>query len=103
MNPSPESPAGAAPPDESQIDEAQIDEAQIDEVRIDARALEPPQPFELAMAAMERLQPGQRIRLLLHREPIPLYSLLDTTGGWQHETQFSPEEGYFTIFIHRTS
>jgi uncharacterized protein (DUF2249 family) len=93
MNPSPESPTGAA----------SLDEAQIDELRIDARALEPPQPFELAIAAMERLQPGQRIRLLLHREPIPLYSLLDTAGGWQHETQFSPEGGYFTIFIQRTA
>lgn len=71
-----------------------------EEILVDARNLEPPEPFERAMTAIDLLQPGQRIRLLLHREPYPLYNLLDNLG-WRHETRFGVNDGYFTILIDR--
>jgi uncharacterized protein (DUF2249 family) len=70
------------------------------EILVDARDLEPPEPFERAMAAVELLRPGQRVRLLLHREPFPLYNLLDSMG-MRHETSFTVADGYFTILIDR--
>jgi uncharacterized protein (DUF2249 family) len=47
---------------------------------IDARGLEPPRPFELVMEALCELQPGDSIRLILEREPFPLFRVLDRNG-----------------------
>ena len=40
---------------------------------VDARWLEPPEPFELTLAALEVLEPGEHLRLLIHREPLLLF------------------------------
>jgi uncharacterized protein (DUF2249 family) len=66
---------------------------------LDARDLEPPEPLELTLAALDELQPDQRLRLLLPREPYPLYGILDR-NGYQHETERHPD-GYFAILIWR--
>lgn len=55
-------------------------ETGVDEILIDARGLEPPEPLERVLAALARRRPGQRVRLLLHREPFPLYTLLQQMG-----------------------
>lgn len=47
---------------------------------IDARGWEPPRPFEETMEALCRLQPGERLRLILDREPLPLYRVLQQNG-----------------------
>lgn len=47
---------------------------------IDARAMMPPEPFEVTMAALDDLPPGGEIVLLLYREPFPLYKVLKTNG-----------------------
>lgn len=47
---------------------------------IDGRELEPPEPLELTLAALDVLQPGQEIHLLLHCEPQPLYAILRRNG-----------------------
>ncbi len=47
---------------------------------IDARGLEPPRPFELVMEALCELEPGDSIRLILEREPHPLFRVLDRNG-----------------------
>ena len=47
---------------------------------IDARNLEPPEPFVLAMEALDELRPGEMLKLLLLREPYPLYQVLDEHG-----------------------
>jgi uncharacterized protein (DUF2249 family) len=47
---------------------------------IDARGLEPPRPFELVMEALCDLAPGESLRLLLEREPHPLFRVLDRNG-----------------------
>lgn len=46
------------------------------DIVVDGRGLEPPEPMELVLAALEHLQPGQRVRFLIHRQPYPLYDLL---------------------------
>lgn len=47
---------------------------------IDARDLEPPEPFERVMEALSDLAPGDRINLILNREPHPLYRVLERNG-----------------------
>ncbi|PIQ52304.1 MAG: SirA-like protein [Comamonadaceae bacterium CG12_big_fil_rev_8_21_14_0_65_59_15] len=47
---------------------------------IDARGLEPPEPFELTMAALETCAASQSVLLLLSREPYPLYRALELNG-----------------------
>ena len=47
---------------------------------IDGRDLLPPEPMELTLAALDTLEPGQELLLLLHCEPQPLYSILKRNG-----------------------
>lgn len=47
---------------------------------LDVTALEPPEPLERALEAVGRLRTGQYLRLLLRREPFPLYAVLDEDG-----------------------
>lgn len=70
----------------------------IDEICVDARWLEPPEPMEKVMQVLPLLRPGQSIRLLLHREPFPLYAILDAQG-YARETRPEPD-GTFEILIH---
>jgi uncharacterized protein (DUF2249 family) len=67
------------------------------DILIDARGLEPPEPMERALAALDSLQPGQRLRFLIHRQPYPLYDLLR-----RYHYQFSPQtlaDGSIEILI----
>ncbi len=73
---------------------------------IDGRDMEPPEPFERVMAALAVLKPGERVRLLLPREPFPLYRVLESAGyAWETERIESIEsrEGgvVFAILIGR--
>lgn len=67
------------------------------DIEVDARWLEPPEPMEMAMDAIGRMEPGQRVRLLLHREPMPLYGMLRQMG-LTHQTR-PIEEGCYEILI----
>ncbi len=69
------------------------------EVVVDARWLPPPEPMEKVLLALDVLKPGQRIRFLLHREPYPLYGILENMG-YTHRTHMI-EDGCFEIFIER--
>ncbi|MFA7291224.1 MAG: DUF2249 domain-containing protein [Rhodocyclaceae bacterium] len=53
---------------------------------IDARGLEPPEPFVLTMDALDRLPKGEKLLLLLYREPYPLYKAL-ANNGFRHEVE----------------
>lgn len=64
---------------------------------IDARDWEPPRPFEETMEALCRLQPGERLRLIIGREPLPLYRVLDQ-NGYAHFTTLR-DDGAFEIDI----
>lgn len=55
-----------------------------DELALDVRGLPPCEPMERILAACDRLQPGQRLRALLSREPLPLFPILAQRGlAWQ--------------------
>ena len=64
-----------------------------DEICIDARDLEPPEPLERVLQALALLRPGQSIRLLLPREPFPLYPIL-AARGYAHVTHMDADGGY---------
>jgi uncharacterized protein (DUF2249 family) len=69
-----------------------------EEILIDARWLEPPEPLERVTPALAGLARGQLLRLLLHREPFPLYAQL-RAQGFVHET-LPQADGTFVILIH---
>ncbi|MBI5658233.1 MAG: DUF2249 domain-containing protein [Nitrosomonadales bacterium] len=66
---------------------------------LDARYLEPPEPMMRALAALGALRPGEKLRLLLHREPFPLYQTLGERG-YTHRTAQLPD-GCYEILIWR--
>lgn len=68
----------------------------INDILVDARGLEPPEPMERVLQALELLRPGQGIRLLLHREPFPLYPLL-TERGYHHDTRMEADGSYVIL------
>jgi uncharacterized protein (DUF2249 family) len=67
-----------------------------DEILIDARWLRPPEPMEMVLQALDQLRPGQSIRMLLHREPFPLYLLL-AERGYRHATQMETDGSYVIL------
>ena len=70
-----------------------------DEVTLDVRWLEPPEPFERVVNALETLPRDGSLRVLIHREPHPLYRWL-TREGYKYQTRFDPE-GWFEVRITR--
>jgi len=50
------------------------------EVSIDVRGLEPPQPMERILAALNRLQSGQRLLVIHERRPMFLFPRLAERG-----------------------
>ena len=67
---------------------------------VDARYLEPPEPFVRVMEALDHFldpSPPESIRLLLFREPFPLYKVLDEHGYYRMTTLES--DGTFMIDI----
>ncbi len=66
---------------------------------IDARWLEPPEPMELTLAAIDNLAQGERLRLLIHRTPHMLFPILHE-WGYSYETS-SSDDGTYEILIWR--
>lgn len=66
------------------------------EILVDARGLEPPEPMEKVLQTLDLLRPGQSIRLLLHREPFPLYPLL-AERGYRHATRMETDGSYVIL------
>ena len=52
----------------------------VEPMEIDVTGLEPPEPLHRTLEALSRLSPGQRLRMLIDREPRPLYRILDRNG-----------------------
>ncbi len=67
------------------------------EIVVDGRGLEPPEPMERVLAALDGLQPGQRVRFLIHRQPYPLYDIL-RRHHYPYET-IAGADGGFEILI----
>ena len=66
---------------------------------VDARYMEPPEPFVQPMEMLDRIQPSEKMLLLLFREPHPLYRVL-LQNGHAYETELLPD-GTFEILITR--
>jgi uncharacterized protein (DUF2249 family) len=55
---------------------------------IDGRDLQPPEPLELALDALDTLQDGDELVLLLYCQPQPLFNILRKNGyDWQESVQ----------------
>ncbi len=52
---------------------------------LDVSDLEPCEPMERSLAAVDELGPGDHLRILHRREPFPLYEIL-TERGFAHRT-----------------
>jgi uncharacterized protein (DUF2249 family) len=68
----------------------------VNEILVDARGLEPPEPMERVMQTLDLLRPGQTIRMLLHREPFPLYAIL-AERGYRHDTRMEADGSYVIL------
>ena len=68
---------------------------------IDARALEPPGPFERVIDALADLPLGEKVLLIINREPMPLYRFL-LNNGYAYKSSPFPD-GRFEIEIWETA
>lgn len=50
------------------------------EIIVDVHQLQPPQPMELALDALNTLQAGDYIKMIHRMQPFPLYKILDENG-----------------------
>jgi Uncharacterized conserved protein (DUF2249) len=64
---------------------------------VDARWLEPPEPMELTLAALNELEPGQHLRLLIHRMPFLLFPILKE-WGYEYKV-IANDDGSYEISI----
>ena len=67
------------------------------ERKIDVRWLEPPEPFERIVNELTTLERGDRLRVLIHREPLPLFDML-RDNGYEY-TSVRRDDGMFEIVI----
>jgi uncharacterized protein (DUF2249 family) len=70
------------------------------EITLDVRGLEPPEPLELVLDALSVLGEDQCLRMLIDREPHPLYRIL-ARNGFTYETQIQPDHNYEILIRHR--
>ena len=47
---------------------------------LDVCRLEPPEPFERVMEALDRLGPGDTLKVVIDRRPVPLFRVLERNG-----------------------
>ncbi len=53
---------------------------------IDGRTMEPPEPLERTLEALDALAPGETVKLIVHHQPQPLYRILERNGyAWTEE------------------
>ena len=64
---------------------------------IDGRAMQPPEPFEKTLEAIERLPRGRELILLAPCEPRPLFRVLHNSG-FDYRCVFVPE-GWFEVHV----
>ena len=64
---------------------------------IDARGLQHPEPFERVADALSELAPGDQLRLIINKEPRPLYRFLERNRYAYTAESYS--DGRFEILI----
>lgn len=68
-----------------------------EEILLDVRGLMPPEPMERVLDALDRIGPGQQLRMLIDREPRPLYRILERNGHPFFPT--ARDDGLYEIVI----
>ena len=71
-----------------------------DDIILDVCGLEPPEPMERVLDALSTLNRGQKLRMLIDREPRPLYRILDN-NGYLHSTEARPDFLYEITIWHK--
>lgn len=66
---------------------------------VDARGLPPPEPLELVLEAISILPRGQTIKMLIDREPRPLYDIL-YNNGMLYNTHITEDTRYEILIWH---
>jgi uncharacterized protein (DUF2249 family) len=70
-------------------------------IEIDGRELQPPEPMELTLEALDKLGLGDEVMLLLYCQPHPLFSILRNNGyAWSEDVR---ADGTREIRIHKQS
>lgn len=64
---------------------------------VDARGLEPPEPMERVLTALDELPRGERLLMLIHIEPRPLFRVLER-NQFAYHCELKPE-GHFEVTI----
>ena len=70
------------------------------DMRLDVRGLEPPEPLERVLDALAVLPPGQRLCMIIDREPRPLYGILDN-NRFQYQTSLLSDFSYQILIWHK--
>ena len=64
---------------------------------VDARGLEPPEPMVRVLNALDELPRGERLLMLIHIEPRPLFRVLER-NQFAYRCELKPE-GHFEVTI----
>ena len=56
------------------------------DLTLDVRGMEPPEPLERVLETIGDFAPGDRLKLIIDCEPLPLYRILDN-NGYAHRTE----------------
>ncbi|MEO7030757.1 MAG: DUF2249 domain-containing protein [Herbaspirillum sp.] len=67
---------------------------------LDVCGLEPPEPLELVLEAISALPKTQRLKMIIDREPRPLYPIL-TNNGFQYSVSTDANYRYEILIWHR--
>lgn len=70
------------------------------DIPLDVCGLEPPEPLERVLEALSCLQKGQRLCMLIDREPRPLYHILDN-NGYAYKSHLRPDSLYEILIWHK--
>lgn len=68
---------------------------------LDVRGMEPPEPMERVLTGLSSLAAGEKLLMIIDREPRPLYRILER-NGYVYDAQFKPP-GTFEILIWQKS
>jgi uncharacterized protein (DUF2249 family) len=72
-----------------------------DPIPLDVCGLEPPEPLQRTLEALTLLKPGQRLCMLIDREPRPLYAILER-NGYEYEPLLRPDYIYEITIWHKS-
>lgn len=60
----------------------------LDDLVVDGRDMQPPEPLEKTLAALDVLPPGKELLLLIYCHPVPLFNILRKNGfAWTESTR----------------